>query len=317
MMNNNSVKNDLVSRNEKPKFSMVITSDSYRKMLNNALQDPKRVNRFLANTISVVSTNPKLSECTPQTIVSAALIAESLNLPIQSQLGYAYLVPYKNTKLGIDEAQFQLGWKGLVQLAIRTGQYKNINVIELKDGEVESYNLLNGELKCVIITDFKKRAEAKTVGYYAMFELITGFTKSIYMPIEEMETHANTYSKAFKMSEYQKLKSGKVAESDMWKYSSFWYKDFDAMAKKTMIRRLLSQWGILSAELQEAIIKDEAVIRDDGKYEYVDNDNSVFVDVKDDSFVNIETGEVEEDITKKFKEARSANKGTGLFGKED
>jgi recombination protein RecT len=313
----NNVKNDLASRNEKTPFSAIISSDNYKKMINNTLQDEGRAKRFISNTISAVANNPVLRECTPISIISGALTAESFNLPINSQLGYLYLVPFNNTKQGTKEAQLQIGWKGYIQLAIRSGQYKKINVVELKEGEVEYYDILSGDLKCNIITDFKLRAKAKTVGYYAMFELITGFIKTLYMPIEEMEEHANTYSKAFKMEEYQKLKSGKVAQSDMWKYSSFWYKSFDDMAKKTMLRQLLSKWGILSTELRQALEKDEAVIRDD-KYEYVDSDNSIFVDIKEEgTFVDNETGEVikeeEEDIVKKFKEANKVSKGTGLF----
>jgi recombination protein RecT len=114
----------------------------------------------------------------------------------------------------------------------------------------------------------------ETIGYLGYFELLNGYRKQIYMSKQEMEKHADTYSKAFSLAEYEKLKKGLIPEKDMWKYSSYWYKDFDGMAFKTILRRLISKYGVMSIDMQEAFVKDMAVLHENGDYEYVDNDNS-------------------------------------------
>lgn len=278
--------------NSKPKFSVVIQSDAYKKLINNTLGDPERARRFVAAISSAVATNPSLQECESGSILSAALLGESLNLSPSPQLANYYLVPYENRKKGVKEAQFQLGWKGLYQLAIRSGQYKNINVLPIKEGELISYDPLNEEIEVNIITDDTVRENAKTVGYYASFTYLNGFKKILYWSKEKMLAHAERYSKAFSISDYEKIQSGKIKKEDLWKYSSPWYTMTDDMGCKTVLKQLLSKYGVLSIEMQDAVIKDQAVIREDNSYEYVDNDATI---------INAEDAEVKEVKTNKPK----------------
>ena len=254
-----------------PKFSVAIQSDMYKKLINNTLGDENRAKRFIASISSAVATNPNLQQCEAGTILSGALLGESLNLSPSPQLGHYYLVPYKNNKSGTTEAQFQLGWHGYYQLAIRSGQYKDLDVIEIKEGEYLGRDKLTGKQKFEFIEDESERINKPTIGYLGYFELLNGYRKQIYMSKEEMEKHADTYSKAFSLADYNKLKAGQIPEKDMWKYSSYWYKDFDGMAFKTILRRLISKYGVMSIEMQEAYTKDMAVMRDNGDYDYVDN----------------------------------------------
>lgn len=255
---------------QQPKFSVVIQSDMYKKLINNTLGDPERSKRFIASISSAVATNPNLRECEAGTILSGALLGESLNLSPSPQLGHYYLVPYKN-KEGVSEAQFQLGWHGYYQLAIRSGQYKDLDVIEIKEGEYLGRDKLTGKQKFEFIENESERLNKPTIGYLGYFELLNGYRKQIYMSKEEMEKHADTYSKAFNLESYKKLKAGQIPEKEMWKYSSYWYKDFDGMAFKTILRRLISKYGVMSIDMQEAYTKDMAVMRENGEYDYVDN----------------------------------------------
>lgn len=232
--------------------------------------------RFITGVTSAVNTNPALSECTNESIFNGALLGETLNLSPSPQLGQYYLVPYKKYKKGTKElesvtAQFQLGYKGYIQLAIRSGQYKKINVIEVREGEFIDCDIFNEEYHFNPIKNYDERKKSPVIGYYAMFEYLSGFKKSIYMTKEEMLDHADTYSSAFNKNAYADLMNGKIAEKDMWKYSSFWYKNFDEMAKKTMLRQLISKWGIMSTEMQKAFESDMAEIKDNGTPEYIDN----------------------------------------------
>lgn len=255
----------------KPKFSAVISSDNYKKMINNTLGDAERARRFVASITSAVATNSSLQECEPATIVSGALLGEALNLSPSPQLGLFYLVPYKNTKKGTMDAQFQLGYKGYIQLAIRSGQYKDLDVIEIKDGEYKGRDKATGKPLFEFIEDEVLRTTKPTIGYLGYFELLNGFTKKLYISREEMEQHANKYSKAFDLETYKKIQANQIPEKDMWKYSSFWYKNFDTMAFKTVLRQLISKWGIMSIEMQDAYAKDMAVMKEDGTYDYVDS----------------------------------------------
>ena len=212
-----------------------------------------------------------MQQCEAGTILSGALLGESLNLSPSPQLGHYYLVPYKNNKSGVTEAQFQLGWHGYYQLAIRSGQYKDLDVIEIKEGEYLGRDKQTGKQKFEFIEDEYERINKPTIGYLGYFELLNGYRKQIYMSKEEMEKHADTYSKAFNLADYKKLKAGQIPEKDMWKYSSYWYKDFDGMAFKTILRRLISKYGVMSIDMQEAYTKDMSVMKENGDYEYVDN----------------------------------------------
>lgn len=281
------VNNSLVKKPEEPKtFSAFLSQDAMKKKINEMVGEKER-QQFIISIISAVSTNPQLAECDNASIVSAALLGQALKLSPSSQLGQYYLVPFnKKIKLPNGEekqikvAQFQLGYKGYIQLAIRSGYYKRINVLAIKEGELIKYDPLNEEIEVKLIDDEELRENSKTIGYYAMFEYHNEFIKSIYWSKKKMEIHADKYSQAFSLNattgKYPKLsyadfEDGKVKESDMWRYSSFWYKDFDGMAYKTMLRQLISKWGIMSIEMQEAVEKDMAEIKENGDYEYVDN----------------------------------------------
>lgn len=246
--------NSLTKSTGKQKFSVAIQGDAYKRLINNTLGNPKKAERFIATISSAVAVNPDLQECDAGSIVAAGLLGEALNLSPSPQLGQYYFVPY-NTKNG-KKAQFQIGYKGYIQLAIRSGQYKKLNVVEIKEGELVSYDPLNEEIKVNLITDEVERENTPTIGYYAMFEYVNGFVKSLYWSKEKMEAHANKYSPGYKAR----------------KGYTFWEKDFDSMAKKTMLRQLISKWGIMSIEMQKAVENDMAVVNTDGTHEYVDNE---------------------------------------------
>lgn len=218
----------------------------------------ERGQRFITAIVSAVNNNSSLAECTNDSIYSGALLGESLNLSPSPQLGHYYLVPFKDKEKG-KVAQFQLGYKGYLQLAIRSGYYKKINVLDIKEGELIKYNPLDEEIEVNLIEDEEKREKAKTIGYYAMFEYTNGFKKTLYWSRNKMIEHAKKYSQGYR--------------ADLSKGTSytFWSKDFDGMAFKTMLRQLISKWGIMSIEMQNAVEKDMAVINEDGTPDYVDN----------------------------------------------
>ena len=265
------MENNLVKK--QPTFSVVIQSDMYKKLINNTLGDPKKATRFIASITSAVATNPALQECEPSSIVAGALVGEALELSPSSVLGEYYLVPFRNSKEGVTKAQMQIGYKGYLHLAIRSGQYKDIDVFEIHEGEFKGRDKETGKFKFEFIENEAERLSKPVIGYMGYFELLNGFRKTLYISKEEMEKHANTYSKAFNLEDYKKLQAGQIPEKDLWKYSSFWYKNFDTMAFKTVLRQLISKWGIMSIQLQEAFTKDMAVMKDNGDYEYVDSPN--------------------------------------------
>jgi recombination protein RecT len=280
--------NAIVQRKEKPKFSVAIQSDAYKKLIESTLGDAKRSQRFVAAISSAVATNPALQECEAGSILSSALLGEVLNLSPSPQLGQYYMVPFKrkeNRNKGITEAtlaQFILGYKGYIQLAIRSGFYLKINVLDIKKGELVRFNPLMEEITVNLIDDELERENSETTGYYAMFEYLNGFRKEMYWSKEKMLSHADKYSVAFKKADYERIQKGQVQSSDMWKYSSFWYKDFDQMAFKTMLRQLISKWGVMSTEMTEAFTKDGAEIKANGDFDYIDSESIESVDIDND-----------------------------------
>ena len=207
---------------------------------------------FISSILTVTRTNSKFSECSPYSILSAAVIAATLKLPINPSLGFAYIVPYKG------QAQFQLGWRGYVQLAMRSAQYKTLNSSSVCEGQIQDIDFITGE-----IIRGEKISE-KVVGYVAYFELLNGFRKSLYMTVEEVEAHAKKYSQSYAYD----LRGNKK--------SSVWSTNFDAMAKKTVLKLLLSRFGIISIDQQgldliKALRADQAVITDKG-LRYIDNE---------------------------------------------
>ena len=271
--------NNTAMQSQQPKFSVAITTKGYQNLINNTLGDPKHAQRFVAAITSAVAVNPQLQDCDAGSILAGGLLGESLGLSPSPQLGQYYLVPFKQ-KAKYDrsghliapeclKAQFILGYKGYIQLAIKSGYYKKLNVLEIKEGELQGFDPLNEVIDCVIIEDYAAREKAETIGYYAMFEYLNGFRKAIYWSKEKMLTHADTYSQAFSADAYRKLLAGEIPDKDMWKYSSFWYKNFDDMAKKTMLRQLISHWGIMSTELQQAFNSDSTLVEMSGASNFV------------------------------------------------
>lgn len=268
-----AVNNSLARQDQSMKISVYLQNDAVKKQINQVVGG-KNGTRFISSIVSAVQSTPALQECTSPSIVNAALLGEALNLSPSPQLGQFYMVPFDNKKKGCKEAQFQLGYKGYIQLAIRSGYYKKLNVLAIKEGELVRYDPLDEEVEVNLIEDDILREEAPTMGYFAMFEYENGFRKTLYWSKKKMLAHAEKYSFAFYKNGGAKslelLEQGKIPEKDMWKYSSFWFKDFDGMALKTMLRQLISKWGIMSIDLQNAIDKDMAVIHEDGKTDYVD-----------------------------------------------
>lgn len=289
-----AVNNSLARQDQSMKLSVYLQNDAVKKQINQVVGG-KNGTRFISSIVSAVQSTPALQECTSPSIVNAALLGEALNLSPSPQLGQFYMVPFDNKKKGCKEAQFQLGYKGYIQLAIRSGYYKKLNVLAIKEGELVRYDPLDEEVEVNLIDDDILREEAPTMGYFAMFEYENGFRKTLYWSKKKMLAHAEKYSFAFYKNggarSLELLEQGKIPEKDMWKYSSFWFKDFDGMALKTMLRQLISKWGIMSIDLQNAIDKDMAVIHEDGKTDYVDA-----VKAEDDGVVSDqELQEVQED----------------------
>lgn len=267
----------------KPRFTVAIQTEKYQQLINNTLKDPNRAQQFVAAVTAAVSANPTLQQCEAGSVLSAALLGEALKLSPSPQLGHYYMVPFdvavrdaqgklmydqSGNKITEKRAQFQMGYKGYIQLAVRSGYYRKINTLVIKEGELVSFDPIDESIKLNMITDENKREATPTIGYYAMFEYHNGFRKALYWTKEKMEYHADKYSAAFNLATYKKLQAGQIPQKDLWKYSSFWYKDFDTMAIKTMLRQLISKWGIMSAEFQQVFEKDSAILSTDGSYEY-------------------------------------------------
>lgn len=215
----------------------------------------KDTQRFISSLVSAVQTNPSLAECTNKSLLNAALLGQSLNLPQSPQLANFYFVPFKNTKAGVTEATFQLGWRGYMALAMRSGQYKKIHVTDIREGELKAYNPIEDEYEFSPITDMQERLKKPVIGYYAYFVLVNGFKKTLYWSREQMDEHAKKYSQSYRKG---------------WD-SSLWKSDFDKMAYKTMLRQLISKYGPMSVDMERAYVGDQSVIGDNGNVDYIDN----------------------------------------------
>lgn len=189
-----------IQTSEKQSFGAYMRQDAVKNYVNNMLNNPKESTKFIASIVTAVNNNAQLAECAKSTILSAALLGHSLNLSPSASLGQYFIVPFDDRRKGCKVAQFQLGYKGFIQLAIRSGQYKNINVISVKEGELIAYNPFNDEVVFKPITNYEERKKAKTVGYYAFFELVNGFRKSIYWSKEQMLEHAKSIQQAIKQT---------------------------------------------------------------------------------------------------------------------
>lgn len=240
---------------------------------------------FIASVITIVNSNDKLKNATNESIYSAALMAATLDLPLNQSLGFAYIVPYNNTKLKKQEAQFQLGWRGFVQLAQRSGQYKNIAAVPIFKGQIVSENPLTG-----YEFDFTVQSN-EVIGFASYFRLINGFEKTLYMTKEQVNEHAKKYSQSYNSKEDWIVKQSR------------WSVDFESMALKTVIKLLISKFGPMSIEMQKAQIADQGIIRDVDtmQVEYVDN--TIVLDA--------------EQIQLQLSEAKTNSEVTALYNKLD
>lgn len=234
-------------------FNKTLANPKTQEYLQQVLAEKKSA--FVNNITALVANDVKLQACEPISLMYAGIKATALDLPLDTNLGFAYVIPYNNRKAGKMEAQFQIGYKGFIQLAIRSGQFKTLNVTDVKEGELKEVNLLTGEIS---FEARPNRDELKTIGYVAYFRLVNGFEKTLYMDAKEMEKHAKTYSQTYS------------SNKDYVRNASKWATDFDAMAKKTVIKLLLSRYAPLSVEMQTAITSDQAVMDDKGTH-YVDH----------------------------------------------
>lgn len=246
-----------------------MAQEAVQQNIANAL-GPRRM-QFVTSVSSLWSANEKLRECDVKSVLSSCLIAASLDLPINQNLGFAYIIPYNNTqtevvidpKTGKEKrvvktykvAQFQMGYKGFVQLAQRSGQFKTINATDVRDGEIKGIDRLTGEISFEWV-DGPGREKLGVSGYVAYMKLTTGFEKSLYMTAEELEKHAKRYSASYR--------SGS-------KDTNMWRDDFDAMAKKTVIKLLLSKYAPMTPDMAKAYESDQAVIENDA-ITYIDNE---------------------------------------------
>ena len=231
------------------KFSVVIRGEAYQNLINSTLGDKEVARNFISNIMTAVSSNVELGDCEPSSILSAGLMAHSLDLPLSQTLGFCYILPYKITNRQTNEvikkAQFQVGYKGLVQLCLRTGQYETIGVREVHKGEYKGQNEF-GEDEFKFSHDFDNN---EIVGYFAYFKLLNGAKKTLYWTKEQCEKHGRKYSKSF---------------------NKLWTDSFDTMAMKTVLKQLISKYGIMSTKIENAVRFDQSVIEND-KPVYVDN----------------------------------------------
>lgn len=245
----------------------ILATDNVKNRFNEVLG--KKAPQFMTSIINVVSQSNQLKQCNANSIMSSALVAASYDLPIDSNLGFSALVPYKVK--GVYQAQFQIMYKGFIQLAIRSGYYRRMNYSVVYEDELVSYNPIYGEIEFAKdisnLTDRKSGDRTKIAGYFAWFELNTGYRQELYMTVKDVENHATKYSQAYRY------------DKNYGKEGSKWTTDFDAMALKTVIKLLLSKWGILSVEMQRALEDDQKVFDENGNTEYTDNPSGPAQDI--------------------------------------
>lgn len=257
------MKNEVAVK-KKEGIAAYLSKDNIRENIISVIGE-KDAQSFISSVVSAVQANPDLAKCTNTSIFSAALLGYTLKLPQSPQLGFFYLVPYKNSELSkkssedVYEAQFQISYKGLFQLAMRSGQYKKIVAVDVREGELVYYNPLTEDIEFKAEMDLNKRQGLPVIGYYAAYELINGAVKFVYWPKDQVENHATTYSASYRND--KKWNSNK----------SFWSKNYNEMAKKTVLKQLITKWGIMSVEMEKSIEADQAVIGEDGTKSYIDN----------------------------------------------
>lgn len=248
-----SLKNQLAKKGTGNSLSIgntvkgLMENPSIKKRFEGVLKE--KAPQYMSSIVNLVNSDTNLQKCDGMSVIASCMVAATMDLPVDKNLGYAWVVPYGS------RAQFQMGYKGYIQLALRTGQYKAINVVEIREGELVSWNPLTEEIE----VDFSKRESDAVIGYAGYFKLINGFEKTVFWTKEEVNNHANKFSKTVNSK------------------NSVWKSNFDAMAKKTVLRNLLSKWGILSIEMQKAYTADEGLINK----EFMDDVENVQSNVDD------------------------------------
>ena len=241
------------------KLKNILAAQSVKEQFEAVLKE--NAGAFVASIIDLYNTDKTLQMCDPKNVVMEALKAASLKLPINKQLGFAWIVPYRDGRTGQYIPTFQLGYKGYIQLCMRTGAYKYINADVVYEGELVKHDKLTGEIEI----DPEQRKSDKKIGYFAFIETLNGFRKTLYMSIDEITKHAQQYSKSYSRK------------------NSVWATDFDAMALKTCLRLLLSRYGIMSVEMQQAYIQDVSP----------DTIEAADYVLEDDAIIEVETVDVE------------------------
>lgn len=249
-------------------MSAILDGEKMRSRFDELLG--KRAPQFISSVVSLVNADKNMQQAfyeAPMSIIQAALKAATFDLPVDQNLGYAYIVPFKSK--GTMTATFILGWKGMHQLALRTGAYKTINVVDVREGELKSYNRLTEEVVIDFEEDEDKRESLPIIGYVGYYKLVNGAEKTIYMTTKQIENHEKKNRKGDYM--------GKG-----------WRDDWDAMARKTVYRRLIGKWGVMSIDYQT---HGEGVTLANQMQEEYNLENS---EVIEGEYINTETGEVSE-----------------------
>lgn len=244
MATNAALKNQIANKQESPKqvsaqslgLKSLLNTPTLKKKFEQVLD--RKAPQFMASLLNLYNGDSNLQTAEPMSIVSSAMVAASLDLPVDKNLGYAWIVPFYDKNKGHKAAQFQLGYKGYIQLALRTGQYKAINVIPIYEGELIKWNRLTEEIEL----DLDAAESDSVIGYCGYFKLVNGFEKTVYWTKDQIEAHRIKFNKA------KNKKS----------LNNVWQSDYDAMALKTVLRNMLGKWGILSIEMQKAITEDES-----------------------------------------------------------
>lgn len=264
-----SLKNQLAKKGNGNSLSIgstvkgLMENPSIKKRFEGVLKE--KAPQYMSSIVNLVNSDTNLQKCDGMSVIASCMVAATMDLPVDKNLGYAWVVPYGS------RAQFQMGYKGYIQLALRTGQYKAINVVEIREGELVSWNPLTEEIE----VDFSKRESDAVIGYAGYFKLINGFEKTVFWTKEEVNNHANKFSKTINSK------------------NSVWKSNFDAMAKKTVLRNLLSKWGILSIEMQKAYTADENLINK----ELMDDVENVQANIEDIQENTENDGVIEADYT--------------------
>lgn len=268
-----------------------LRTDKATDWIKSKFSSENEIARFKSNIVSISNSNELLQKADPKTIMTACYQGVLLNLPMEKQFGYAYVVPY-NTKITriingreiqewINQAQFQMGYKGYIQLAQRSGQYLDMSVSDVRTGELVNYDRLKGT-SFNWIQNEDEREKLPIIGYVAYFKMVNGFEKTLYMTKEQMENHFMKYSKTYA------------------KNKSFYIATFDEMALKTVLTSLLRKWGIMSVELQQAYKSDQAVITTNDEKIYIDNDSNISINkgqISNENISNNNLSEPSEEVT--------------------